>query len=893
MSSTPIRLVDTLGQLVQLKDSPSPFQHIVAHVTEKFRKNDCYDSCQPSQWFSSHEPCPRIQMLFRQESWVAKDEMDFYMSLLASSGLAQNFTTLVFADYPLQLDRWIQEGQEKCIGAKSTIVSAILLEQHWIPFAFVPAENNTARLITSKEGEELCRYCQIPGIRQRIALPHLFPTDCGFQTVGWLIRILVDPSSSYGPRHFGDLFPPITIAAAASLRFMFEHHLFIHDLAKTLVVPSSIRIGGVKEYLEAQLEDMLKDHAVPPDQCKPRVDVIIEKLGRIAVAKALRANRPWFELKSLANAATPKLQLVLPSELEIAIKNRASEEKAVGDKSRKKKPNPQVPTVVQLHPGDLSIPDGVFKQGNDTVISQIHMSSIGKTSRGIVISNAAQASPYVNLTRPISQEGLGLLVLDHQDPSVQGVGQVIQFPAKFEKSGEPLITRARLIQLGATEVSRHVPAQLHCVGEVQTSVFRALVFRDELEGSWDDFRSHPVKYILQNTPSMIGGSSQDSNVLDVWDRQFVGLKLDKLPPKRAELYIVTFRVTGVDIKEILSLSGNHATYFEPRDDVGRQPHLDFRVVWIPKTDKRSVLASVQLAEHWTCLARSGQKFGIRTEAKHAQELHEAHKPSIPFLAASSLTTFIVGPMPYGATRASLVKLFGQWEWKARPCQPRGRSADGNGVLWECQASEPPNYEIYTMKHADVLVSPLEKRKQSTRPSNDIVASAKTIAILKQQPGVSNAQSSTDPLQQNDPWQSYVSPYKQPKTGGNDIASYPMSSQGPSMETINRVVDQKVEAKIAMISKTPNQSEDAEMEEAKENRIAEMEHRLSSLESVVQTHHAQQVQQQSQVAAQITSLQQRVDSQGSALQRHLDEKLSEQLSQIERLLGRGEKKPRGE
>ena len=198
-----------------------------------------------------------------------------------------------------------------------------------------------------------------------------------------------------------------------------------------------------------------------------------------------------------------------------------------------------------------------------------------------------------------------------------------------------------------------------------------------------------------------------------------------------------------------------------------------------------------------------------------------------------------------------------------------------------------------MKHADVLVSPLEKRKQSSRPSNDIVASAKTIAILKQQPGVSNAQSSTDPLQQNDPWQSYVSPYKQPKTRGNDIASYPMSSQGPSMEIINRVVDQKVEAKIAMLSKTSNQSEDAEMEEAKENRIAEMEHRLSSLESVVQTHHAQQVQQQSQVAAQITSLQQRVDSQGSALQRHLDEKLSEQLSQIERLLGRGEKKPRGE
>ena len=103
----------------------------------------------------------------------------------------------------------------------------------------------------------------------------------------------------------------------------------------------------------------------------------------------------------------------------------------------------------------------------------------------------------------------------------------------------------------------------------------------------------------------------------------MGLKLDKQPPKKAELYIVAFRVTGIDIKTILSLSGSQAIYFEPRDDAGRQPHMDFRVVWIPKTDKSRVVASVQLAEHWTCLARSGSNFGIRTEVENAQELHEA------------------------------------------------------------------------------------------------------------------------------------------------------------------------------------------------------------------------------------------------------------------------------
>ena len=890
----PIRFLDTLGQPVPMKDSPMPFQHIVVHNAEQYQPLECHDNCQPYQWFNQDAQCLRIQMLFRQESWVAKDEMDFYLHVITTTGLAKSHPSLVFDDFHGQFEQWIQECSNG-VEPSQTVVSATLLDQHWIPFAFVRIDSDEVKIVTSTEGAELCSYCKVVQHQQIIPLPHLFKADCGFQTIGWLVRIVLDPSSCFGPKHFGDLFPPITIAAAASWRGIFEHHLFVTGLASKCVIPSSIRIGGAKgEIAEAQLQDMLQEHAVPPDQCKARADMILEKLGRTAVTKALRANRPWFELKSLANGTTPKIQLVLPSELQEAIKKRAAEGKVVGDKAKKKHSSNQDQVQVQLCPQDLSIPAGVFKQGNDTLIGQIPLSSIGKASQGVVIVNATQAGPYLHLSKPISNEGLGLLVLDHQDTSVQGVGQVIQFPATFEKSGEPLITRARLIQLGNTEVSRHVPQHLHCVDEVQTAVLRALVFRDELECGWEDFVKHPVKYILQNSLPLVGGSGPDSNVLDVWDRQFVSLKLDKLPPKRAELYIVSFRVTNLEVTKILDLSGNHAIYFEPRDDVGRQPHSDFRVVWIPKTDKRSVLASVQLAEHWTCLARSGNKFGIRTATQHAQELHELHKPAVPFLEASSLTTFIVGPMPYGATRSSLVKLFGQWEWKARPCQPRGRSADGNGVLWECQASEPPQFEIYTMKHADVLVSPIEKKKPGGRPPNDIVASAKTIAILKQQQSNQIAGSPVDPLQTHDPWQSYVTPSKQAKLGHQEASSFqPGAHQNaPTLEAINRAVEQKIEARIAQFERQTAPGEDAEMGVANDSRFAEMEHRLSSLESVVQTHHTQQLHQQSQVTAQINSLQQRVDSQGSALQRHMDEKLNEQLSHIERLLGRGDKKPRG-
>ena len=252
-------------------------------------------------------------------------------------------------------------------------------------------------------------------------------------------------------------------------------------------------------------------------------------------------------------------------------------------------------------------------------------------------------------------------------------------------------------------------------------------------------------------------------------------------------------------------------------------------------------------------------------------------------------------MPYGATRFSLVKLFAQWGWKARPCQPRGRSTDGNGILWEVQSSTPPPYEIYTMKHADVLVSQVERKRSAEKPNSDILASAKTIAVLKQQSNLKSpaapASSGIDPFTLNDPWTTYVPTTKAARvTVPGDQSG---SSFSAGFDAMSRVVDQKIEAKLAHLSRPPFGHEDVEMPPQVDTRMSEMEHRLSSLEAVVQSNHQQQQQQQAQITSHLGHLQQQVDSQGSALQRHLDEKLSEQLSHIERILGRGEKKFRGE
>ena len=892
--SQSFRVCDTIGQAVGLSDYPQAFQHIHLHDDGPWSPSPCHDNCQPPHWFLPGESCSRISMLYRQESWVAKDEMDYYLQVFSVAGLASGIPSLVFDDLPCQFEEWVLD----CAAVSQIslpVVSAVLLDQHWIPFAFFTGAGGVLQVYTSQEGCELCQYCDFRDPYSAIPMPRLFDADCGFQTVGWLIHVILDPTIRHQDTTFGSCFSPVSAPAAAGWRRLFEHHLFVEGIASAIVFPTRIKLGGTKsETIDVKLQDLLQSHAVPSSCSADRASVILDKLGRPAVVKAFRAQRPWAELKALANAASPKLQLVLPSELEVAIQSKASEGKPVGDRSRKQKMQKPIPIPVTLKPSDISIPDGVFKHGKDIQVKQIPLSTIGKASQGVVLVTASQAKPYLSVLKPISQEGLALLVLDHADPSCNGIGQIVQFPARFEQTGEPLITRARLIQLGESEVSRHIPSNPLSVEEVDTHVLRALVFRDEFEGSWEDFVLHPVKYLLEQNAELIGGSGHDSNIVDVWDRQFVSHKLEKLPPRQADLFIVSLRVMNVDI-DPLSKSGRVATYFEPREDSGRQPHESYRVIWLPKLDKGSVVASIQLAEHWACLARSGLKLGIRTKSDHAKVLHEQFRPAVPFLDASDLSTFIVGPMPYGATRAGLVKLFGQWDWKARPCQPRGRSADGNGVLWECQASTPPPFEIYTMKHADVLVSQVERKRPTDKPSSDILASAKTLAVLKQQssskpmgpPGLSGI----DPLTINDPWTTYVPTTKQARV--SVPGDHATSSFSNSFEAMSRAVDQKIEAKLAHLTQQQPTPEDVEMTPQVEGRMSEMEHRLSSLEAVVQSNHQQQQQQQNHVASQISNLQQQVDSQGSALQRHLDEKLTEQLSHIERLLGRGEKKFRGE
>ena len=101
-------------------------------------------------------------------------------------------------------------------------------------------------------------------------------------------------------------------------------------------------------------------------------------------------------------------------------------------------------------------------------------------------------------------------------------------------------------------------------------------------------------------------------------------------------------------------------------------------------------------------------------------------------------------------------------------QPKGRAANQLGTLWECQATSPPEFEIYQLEHADVLITPISNKKTGPLLAPDVVASARTIAALKETP----ASEAVDQIFITDPWASYQpSKHQKVATSSTDASKF--------------------------------------------------------------------------------------------------------------------------
>ena len=538
---------DSVGQVIPPAEGLKPLQRI--HVESA------------GEFVGAEMPCllfpqDRYTILTKQGAWVAEDEMNYYLDTLKQH---HEFTRVQCALNISTDEEGIQSWMVQLLDAaqKNGISgSAVLHDHHWFPVAIKNTPQGN-QIYTSAAGSDWVSQVFAQSSEIELHVSHTestFPNDCGFQTLGWMMHFLVEGFK--GDQTDDEVSWALSKSQAEVFRGMFEHHLHVSGLSKSVIQPHNIHFGGVTGGTpEEQLRQMLEDHGVPKDKLHSRVGMILEKIGRQGIIQCCRSPRPWPELKALANSQSPKLQLILPSELAEKIRERVESGASFGDQKKKKQDQKREQTFPKLQPEDLSIPSTVFKQGRDQPVQQVGLGNIGVDASGVVLVTAEQAQPYLQLAKPLSKHGLALLVVDHDNSICSGLGEVLRFPARFNQTNEPIIATARLIQLGQLEVSRHLPNTQLKVEEVQTCVIRALVFKDEIvDHDWSQVVQHPVKYIIQNC-NILAKEGLDSCIVDVWDRQFVSFKYDRKKPSEADVFIVTFRLSGIQSSEVLPHSG--------------------------------------------------------------------------------------------------------------------------------------------------------------------------------------------------------------------------------------------------------------------------------------------------------------------------------------------------
>eukprot|EP00438_Fugacium_kawagutii_P003699 Skav209325 [mRNA] locus=scaffold724:316801:339675:- [translate_table: standard] len=423
---------------------------------------------------------------------------------------------------------------------------------------------------------------------------------------------------------------------------------------------------------------------------------------------------------------------------------------------KKKQHQPRQPEI-SLLPDDIHVPEGIFQHSGNAPVGQIPLSQIGPEAQGVTIATAQEAAPFLQMSQPISSKGLAILILDHTNETVKTLGSYTRFPARCTQTNEPMIVSARLVNLGTLQIARSQPSQKMSVEESETFVLRITAFKDEMDQAWESFIQRPVKTIL-NELGFTGGTDRETQIVDVWDRQWLTHKMGKSQSSSASLFAVNLRLANVSIRQLLSKSGTSGFYAEPRDESGRHTHDDYRVVWLPNLSKGETMAALQTSPHWTSLIRHGNRFGLRTCTQHADSIHSLHRPKVPYLSSAQLRNFSVGPMPFNCTRDSLSKMFELWGWRARAIQPKGRAADGTGVLWHVQAEHPPVSEVFQMHHSDVIVTEDDgKHRPGPSPPVDVLASAKTVAALRNQSMLAGGNP------QQDPWAPESHTYKSKST----------------------------------------------------------------------------------------------------------------------------------
>ena len=651
--------------------------------------------------------------------------------------------------------------------------------------------------------------------------------------------------------------------------------------------------AGLDHQLSARLQDLLKQHGVPEHQLATRTHLIVQMIGTHELQGALLGSMAWRALKSLANQCKPPLQLVLAEELNAQVQKRAKEGKVGAKRSKKtgdaKSPNTGPP---KLDPGKLSLDAGVFTKPDGTPLSQLGIDAIGPFAEGVVLGTIADCLAYLQAGQNVNNLSLGIFIINasSQELCTRLPCTDVRIPLRCVANREPVLVAGQLVQLGSlpVHVGKHKPA---ADIEAPTAVcVKIAIYRDSVDGQWADVCRAPIKYLIANLPALNCCDQTDAMdcscskwhppsenqiqdpILDVWRRQWVTLQFKPTAMESADIFLVNLRCIADQEENLLSLSGAHGIYIEPRSLDAREPNRSFQVIWLSNVNLAEAVRLKQCNPLVLGLARIGSRLGLRVKMDDAEEVGKAVRPGSIILGAGPKMEFEVGPLPFGMDRLSVSRMCTAWGWQARPLHAIRVVNGQQGSIWLVQSSVSPPNNVFPMKHGDVLVSKLPPKEQSNASSTtNIVGSSATLELCRLHESRPVA---IDPLQIKDPWSNYVS-----------------KVQVPAAETSSGLGLKQVEDRIekAVLAKLPNATSDESklqnIQTAADARFVALEQQVTMLTQQHENMEKHIEASGKHQDAQLNQLRVQVKAQLDAQGHQMESLFKQQMANIEGLLSK--------
>ena len=511
----------------------------------------------------------------------------------------------------------------------------------------------------------------------------------------------------------------------------------------------------------AWLQNFLPSRGVPESKAAERAATAVKKLGLNAVSKAIQHENPWRQLKQLGSNASRPFLWVQHDELKEHIAVRAGQKYGAAGPSKKKKQQRPVDDrkpIVQIPADQLTVPSGAFIDVKQQQLPFVPLDQIKADCKGITIATTDQAARFLQDSKKLSCDALGMLTTLEVPLPVPGslVVENLTWPALYGE--EALLVKGSLIQLGDTRASlRTGPAQQ--ASAIQTALLRLQMYRGQTIFEWERFAKGPMKMLIAHLHPLqvchtTGCGVQCGKfhpaveetaevvILDCFAWKWFDHQGTQVAAQNAASFSVMVRIPDLAVDGLMKFAGKEGFYPELRGPNGAQSK--YAVIWL-KTDFQGAQHALQINPHALHLARLHSKFGLSCLRKNEAALRKAIYPEQTFVDCEVKFLFQVGPWDYGVQKGTIQEAFETIPWKARVLKPSRGSATGR--FWIVGSDAMPPSQAFPFGNMQITIT---KIKDMVPPKNEmnVIASMRTLHRLQHS---QSAPTKVDPWQHSDPW----------------------------------------------------------------------------------------------------------------------------------------------